>query len=65
MLAEGRRSTSFPPTRASRDASQGTCNRQKPRLGTFANGNDDDDDDDIDDDGDVNDDVFAFRLMMS
>ncbi len=62
MLAEGRRSTSLPPTRASRDASQGTCNCQKPGLGTFDNDNDDDDDNDNDDNEN---DVSAFRLMMS
>ena len=32
LLAKGRGSTFLPPTRASRDASQGTCTCQKPSL---------------------------------
>lgn len=61
MLAEGRRSTSFPPTRASRDASQGTCNCQKPGLGTCDHDDDKDDDDDGDDvDTDDDDDSLCF-----
>ena len=45
-------STSFPPTRARRDASQGTCTCQKPGLGTFDNDSDDDDNEDNDNDND-------------
>ncbi len=46
------KSTSFPPTRARRDASQGTCTCQKPGLGTFDNDIDDDDNEDNDNDND-------------